>query len=418
MEVEVTRGLHRLSAASIRRAKPGFYADGGGLYLQISNARDGKGTSRSWIFRYKVIGGRDRYAGLGSVNTISLARAREIARECRELRLNGLDPIEERRRKRAGNAAESARAITFQECARAYVAAHGTSWRNGKHAKQWSTSLERHVLPVLGPLPVGTIDTPLVLRALKGVWESAPETGTRLRGRIEAVLDWATAAKYRHGDNPARWSGLLEHLLPAPRKAKPVVHHAAMAFAELPAFMAKLRGVNSVGARALEFLILTAARTGEVFGARWKEIDGDLWTIPGTRMKSGRTHEVPLSARCLEILTDIKAHSRGDAVFPGRTGHNPLAAVTFRWLLAKLGHADVTVHGFRSSFRDWCGEHTSFPREIAEAALAHQIGNKVERAYRRGSALQQRRLLMEAWAKYCAAPPVLAADVVPLRARP
>ena len=202
---------------------------------------------------------------------------------------------------------------------------------------------------MLGPLPVGTIDTPLVLRALKSVWENAPETGSRLRGRIEAVLDWATAAKYRHGDNPARWSGLLEHLLPAPRKAKPVVHHAAMAFAELPAFVAKLRGVNSVGARALEFLILTAARTGEVFGARWDEIDGDLWTIPGTRMKGGRPHEVPLSARCLEILTEIKAHSRGDAVFPGRTGHNPLAAVTFRWLLAKLGHADVTVHGFRAS---------------------------------------------------------------------
>jgi integrase len=330
------------------------------------------------------------------------------------MRLDGLDPIEERRRKRASRAAESVKTITFQECARAYVAAHSTSWRNDKHAKQWSMSLKRHVLPVLGHLPVSAIDTPLVLRALKGVWQSAPETGSRLRGRIEAVLDWATAAKYRHGDNPARWNGLLEHLLPAPRKAKPVRHHAAMTFIALPAFMAKLRGHDSVAARALEFCILNAARTGEVFGARWDEIDGDLWMIPGSRMKGGRPHEVPLSARCLEILTEIKAHSRGDVVFPGRTGHNPLAAATFRWLLAKLGHADVTVHGFRSSFRDWCGERTNFPREIAEAALAHQIGNKVERAYRRGSALEQRRLLMDAWARFCAEPTV-PADVVPLR---
>jgi integrase len=415
------RGLHHLSAATLKHNKTGNFADGGGLYLQVTEAKDGRGLNRSWLFRYKDrrVPDKDRWMGLGSCGTVSLLEARERARQQRLLLQDGIDPLAHRYAARAAKAAESAKTISFEECARAYVAAHGPAWRSAKHAKQWSTSLARHVFPVLGRLPVGAIDTPLVLKSLKDVWDSAPETGSRLRGRIEAVLDWATAAKYRQGDNPARWSGLLEHLLPALRKAKPVVHLKAMPFAELPTFMAKLRGVNSVAARALEFLILTSARTGEVFGATWSEIDldGKVWMIAASRMKGGRPHEVPLSARCIEILKEMAALRQGDLIFPGRSGHNLLAAATFRWLLAKLA-ADVTVHGFRSAFRDWCGERTNFAREIAEAALAHQIGNRVERAYRRGTALEQRRRLMEAWAQYCASLAV-SAEVVPLsRARP
>jgi integrase len=407
----MTRGQHRLSGTAVRRTKPGLYADGGGLYLQV-RAKDGKGTSRSWIFRYKV-NNRDRYAGLGSLNTIGLAEAREIARRCRQMRLAGVDPIAERRAERATKVAENARSISFEQAAHAYVAAHGGRWRNHKHLTQWSTALRRHVFPTLGSLPVNLIDTPLVLKSLKDVWASAPETGSRLRGRIEAILDWAAVSGHRpKGDNPARWSGHLEYLLSSPTKRQ-VVHLPALLFRDVPSFMAELRAVNSIAARALEFLILTAARTGEVFGATWSEIDGDVWMIPASRMKGGREHEVPLSKRAREILEQMAALRRGDLIFPGRTGRNCLAAVTFRWLLAKLGH-QVTVHGFRSSFRDWCGERTNFPREVAEAALAHVVGDRTERAYRRGSALEQRRLLMESWARFCSER-ISAGEVVPLR---
>ena len=408
----MTRGQHRLSGTAVRRTKPGLYADGGGLYLQVTRAKDGKGTSRSWIFRYKV-NNRDRYAGLGSLNTIGLAEAREIARRCRQMRLAGVDPIAERRAERATKVAENARSISFEQAAHAYVAAHGGRWRNHKHLTQWSTALRRHVFPTLGSLPVNLIDTPLVLKSLKDVWASAPETGSRLRGRIEAILDWAAVSGHRpKGDNPARWSGHLEYLLSSPTKRQ-VVHLPALPFRDVPSFMAELRAVNSVAARALEFLILTAARTGEVFGATWSEIDGDVWMIPASRMKGGREHEVPLCKRAREILEQMGALRRGDLIFPGRTGENCLAAATFRWLLAKLGH-QVTVHGFRSSFRDWCGERTNFPREVAEAALAHVVGDRTERAYRRGSALEQRRLLMESWARFCSER-IIAGEVVPLR---
>ncbi len=413
----MARGLHRLTGADLRRSKPGLYADGGGLYLQVTIAKDGKTRNRSWLFRY-TIAGRDRWMGLGSLDTIALTEARERARKCRQLRLDGVDPIEQRKLEVAAKAAESAKAVSFEQCAHAYIAAHRNSWRSEKHAQQWPASLRKHVLPVLGSLTVAAIDTPLVLKVLKPVWESAPETASRVRGRIESILDWATVSGFRQGDNPARWSGHLEHLLAAPRKLKPIEHLAAMPYRDAPAFLAQLRDVETVAARAFEFLILTAARRNEVIGARWDEIDFDNagWIIPGARMKSGREHRVPLPPRAMTIMRDMRVISQDALIFTGRDGQNRLAQSSFQYLLKALGHRGITAHGFRSAFRDWAGECTNFPREICEAALAHSIGNKVEQAYRRGTALEKRRKLMESWASFCAKPLAIAkgANVVPL----
>jgi integrase len=410
------RGIYRLTGSSVRRVEPGLYADGGGLYLQVTEAKGG-GVNRSWLFRYKVGKDRDRWMGLGPTHTVSLAEAREHALQCRKARLAGIDPINQREERRAAEVAASAKAITFAEATDSYVRHHAASWRNLKHAAQWPASLRKYVFPTLGSLPVSAIDTPLVLKALRPVWERIPETANRIRGRIEAVLDWCGAAGYRQGENPARWVGLIEHCLPLPSKAKPSVHLAAMACAELAAFMAELRGQQGTAACALEFAILTAARSGEVFGARWSEIEGHVWTIPAERMKSGREHQVPLSKRAIEIVEQMRAQRSGDLVFPGRDGSKPLGQTGLRHVLKQLGRRDVTAHGFRSAFRDWAGDHTAFPREVAEAALAHVVGDKAEQAYRRGSALEKRRRLMQAWADFCARP-VVEGEVVPLRARP
>jgi integrase len=408
-------GIHRLKAAMLRSTRPGLYADGGGLYLQITEAKNG-GVNRSWLFRYKAGKDRDRWMGLGATHTISLAEAREAALQCRKARLAGIDPIAQRDKQRAGEAQASAKVVTFGEATAAYVRAHAASWRNAKHATQWPASLRKYVFPTLGSVPVSAIDTPLVLKCLRPVWERIPETASRIRGRVEAVLDWCGAAGYRQGENAARWSGHLEHLLPSPGKTKPAQHHAAMAVAEVPAFMAALRAQQGTAARALEFAILTAARSGEVFFADFSEIEGDIWIVPAERMKRGRAHEVPLSKRALEIIEQMRAQRSGDFVFSGRDGQKPLGQTGLRHVLKQLGRRDLTVHGFRSAFRDWAGDHTAFPREVAEAALGHAIGDKVEAAYRRGTALEKRRKLMEAWARFCAAPAPVG-KVVPLRGR-
>jgi integrase len=403
LDVHHRGGFHRLTAAALKRNKIGIYADGGGLYLQITKAKNG-GVNRSWLFRYKVGKDRDRWMGLGPTHTISLAEAREAALQCRKARLAGIDPIAQRAERRAAEAQASAKAITFAEAADGYVRAHAASWRNAKHSVQWPASLRKYVFPTLGPVPVSAIDTPLVLKCLRPLWERIPETANRIRGRVEAVLDWSGAAGYRQGENPARWGGLLEHLLPSPSKTKPAQHHAAMPVAELPAFMAELRAQQGTAARALEFAILTAARSAEIFGAHFNEIEGDIWTVPAKRMKAGREHQVPLARRATEIIEQMRAQRQGGLVFPGRDGSKPLGQTALRQVLKRLGRSDVTAHGFRSVFRDWCGDHTIFAREVAEAALAHAVGDKVEAAYRRGSALQKRAKLMEAWAQYLAAP--------------
>jgi integrase len=410
----MARGINRLSGADLRRTKPGLYGDGNNLFLQVSVSKaNRKQINRSWSFRYANVPGRIIEMGLGSLNVIGLKEAREQAREYCALRLRGIDPLQHRNDQRAATVAAGMKSITFEAAAHAYIAAHRNEWRSQEHAAEWPASLRRHVFPTIGSLPVSTIDTALVVKALEKVWQSAPETAARLRGRVEAILDWATVSGYRSGDNPARWSGHLEYLLAAPRKRR-VEHLSAMPWRDVPSFMAKLRTVDSVAARALEFTILTAARTGEVRGAVWSEIDDATWSLPGDRTKGGRSHRVPLAPRAVQILKEVRHFAHQDQhLFSGAKGG--LGESAFRKLLKSLGHADVTVHGFRSSFRDWAGEATNFPREICEAALAHATGDKVEAAYRRGDALEKRRKLMEAWAGFCAKPALTGATVTPLR---
>jgi integrase len=411
-------GIHKLTASSLKLKRVGHFGDGLGLWLQISRAKDG-GFNRSWAFRFTAANGRVREMGIGSVNMIGLGEARDVARECRKLVYAGIDPIEHRRERRATQATAAAkRVLSFDECARAFIAAKRDEWRSEKHAQIWPVTLAKYVSPMIGKLPVDAVNTALVVKVLQPVWDRIPESASRLRGRIEAILDWAAVAGHRKpGDNPARWNGHLEHLLPAVRKIRPKEHMASMPYADVPAFMARLRAEPGTSARALELLILTAARAGEVRGATWDEIDSDaaVWEIPGIRMKAGNLHRVPLSARCLEILHATPR--QGDFVFVGRAG-GMMADSNLSYLLRKLGHGDVTVHGFRSSFRDWCGEQTNYPREVAEAALAHRVGDQVEQAYRRGDALEKRRKLMSAWAAYCAKPAATGATVTPLRRVP
>jgi integrase len=404
------RSIHRLSALDLKRRQPGMYADGGGLVLQATAGTDGQ-IRRSWIFRY-MIAGRSRYMGLGSIHTVSLAEAREAALQARKLLLAGTDPIEHRDSHHTERAAAAARSMTFDECVAAYVAAHRDAWRNEKHAKQWDQPLRRSISPVIGKFPVAEIDTAVIVKAIRPMWDKTPVTASRVRGRIEAILDWATVSKFRQGENPARWDGHLEHLLPAARKVAPIRHHAAMPYSDVPAFMVKLRATESTVARALEFLILTATRSGEARGATWDEIKlaEKVWTIPGARMKAGREHRVPLSPRALQI---IGKGGKG-AVFPGRGG-GTVSEGGVKYLMQQLGADAYTAHGFRSAFRDWAGNQTNFARDVAEAALAHRVGNEVELAYRRGDALEKRRRLMDAWAAYCSKPVPTGATVTPIR---
>ena len=340
--------------------------------------------------------------GLGSCATWSLAEARERARECRKLTSEGVDPIEVRREKRQEAALEVAKAVTFRTCAEKYIEAHKAGWRNAIHAAQWPSSLENHVYPAIGDMPVQAIDTGLVMNVLEPIWTTKPETATRVRARIEAVLDWATTRSYRRGENPARWKGHLQNLLPKRSKVKKVQHHPALPFAQMAAFMAGLRAQDTIPARALEFTILTAARSGEALGALWSEIDLDagIWTVPAERMKAGVEHRVPLSAPALTILAQLRGRDE-ILVFPGSRSRRPLNDKAMRDVLVRLDRVGLTVHGFRSSFRDWAGECTSYPRDLAEMALAHTVGDATERAYRRSDLFEKRRELMDAWAAWC-----------------
>lgn len=385
--------IHRLSDLRVRNAKkPGMFADGGGLYLQVRSAH-----AKSWVYRYEAKG-QQRYMGLGSLDTVGLAEARELALEARKLRLRGKDPLTEKRAQRAATEAESAKAMTFAEAADKYIASHASGWRSAIHTAQWTQSLADHVLPIVGALPVQAIDTALVMKVLEPIWNTKPETASRVRGRIEAVLDWARARGYRTGENPAKWRGHLAQLLPPRSKVQRVEHMPAMPYAEIGAFMVRLREQREVSAAALEFTILTAARSGEVIGAKWGEIDGRVWTVPAERMKAGKQHRVPLSDAAMAVLDRMRAIRKGDYIFPRPFTKNYLLGVVRRMGL------EVSVHGFRSSFRDWCAEQTNYPREIAEAALGHVVGDKTEAAYRRGDALEKRARLMTAWAEYCARP--------------
>ena len=378
-----------------------MYSDGAGLYLQVT-AKGGK----SWVYRY-MLNGAPRYMGLGPLHTVTLADARVKAVEARRLRLAGVDPIDARDDALAEARLEAARSITFKDAAEAYMEAHKAGWRSAKHADQWRNTLETYAYPVFGPLTVQGVDVALVMKVLGPIWAAKTETASRVRGRIESVLDWATARGYRLGENPARWRGHLSNLLPQRSRVRKIKHHPALPYDDVGAFMEDLRRREGIAADALAFLILTACRTGEVTGARWPEfnIEGAVWAIPAERVKSGRAHRVPLSPSALTIINALQTvrttgHSNG-FVFLGGQRARSLSDAALLALLKRMGHSDLTVHGFRSTFRDWAAERTNYPREVAEMALGHAVINKVEAAYRRGDLFQKRRRLMDEWARFC-----------------
>jgi len=386
----MARKINRLNArAAATITKFGRHADGGGLYLSIS-----PNGGRRWVFLFRWHG-KTTEIGLGSARDVTLARARELASLARAKLTEGINPKGARR---------PPEGVTFGECADRVIEAMRPSWRNRKHAAQWEMTLREYAAP-LRRLPVNNITTDDVLSVLKPLWNDKPETGSRLRGRIERVLDAAKAQGLRSGENPARWRGHLDQLLPK-RQRLTRRHHAAMPYAKLPTFMSDLQGRQGTAALALEFAILTAARSGEVLGARWDEFDVDeaVWTLPATRMKAGRGHRVPLSRRALRITKVMHEVRKGEFVFPGQKAGRPLSVVALEMVLRRMKIEGVTVHGFRSAFRDWAAESTNFTNEVCEAALAHVIENKAEAAYRRGDLFDKRRKLMEAWAAYCAAP--------------
>ena len=377
----------RLTARTVATAKRGKHADGGNLYLIVSET-----GSRKWVLRF-TWRGTAKEMGLGSANDVPLADARERAAEARRLLARDLNPIDERKR---GGGIPMFGALAADVCETL-----AAGFRNEKHKAQWRMTLETYAAP-LRSKPVDTISTEDVLAVLKPIWTAKPETASRLRGRIEKVLDAAKAKGFRKTENPARWRGHLDHLLPKPLKLSRG-HHPAMPYEELPAFMGELRQRQATAALALEFCILTAARSGEVLGCRWSEIDLDkkVWTVPAHRMKAGREHRVPLSGRVVAILRELAEADARPFVFPGQARNKPLSNMAMDMMLRRMKRDTATVHGFRSSFRDWAGNVSNFPREITETALSHVIGDKAEQAYRRSDALEKRRKLMEAWATFC-----------------
>jgi integrase len=392
------RRTERLTARVVEQTKnPGYYGDGDGLVLRVTD-----GGTKGWLYRYKA-NGKVREMGLGPVRDVTLAEAREAAREARRLRRAGVDPIDAKRERKAAAQLDAARAITFSQCAAAYVENHRASWTNTKHAAQWESTLRAYAYPIFGNLPVATVDTALVVKVLDPIWSIKPETASRLRGRIEAVLDFATVRGHRTGENPARWKGHLKEALPASSKVRRVKHHAALPYNEIGAFVADLRGRGGGAAAALEFAILTAARTNEVIGARWSEIDlkTGVWTIPADRMKARVEHRVPLSDQALEVLRQEAKRKVNDVVFSGQKAGRALSNMAFLMMLRRMGRDDLTVHGFRSTFRDWAAERTNVAPEVAEAALAHTVANKVEAAYRRSDLFEKRRALMQEWGAFC-----------------
>jgi integrase len=410
--------IGKLSAMEVAKAKgPAVLHDGGGLYLRVSPT-----GSKAWVFRFQLDGKR-RDMGLGPYPDISLAEARQKATAHRKQRHEGIDPLDAKTAKLQEQRLSAAKGRTFREMAAEFIDRNEAGWRNAKHRQQWRNTLGTYVYPTLGELPVSAIDTGLVVQVLDPIWAIKPETASRVRGRIEAVLDAATVRGFRQGPNPAQWKGNLAHILPARTKVREVEHHASISFDDTPEFLAALRQREAMSALALEFVIFTAARTGEALGAQWGEIDlaAKIWTVPARRMKAGREHRVPLSCAALAVLEKIQPlalmkdgkPNPAAPVFPGPRRALPMSNMVLLMLLRRMNRADLTVHGFRSCFADWAAERTAYPREVVEMALAHAVENKTERAYRRGDLFEKRRRLMGDWARFCETP--LSGDVVPLR---
>lgn len=389
--------IHKLNARKVETAGPGKYEDGGGLRLVVSPS-----GAKKWVVRFTIHGKR-REMGLGSVGTVSLAKARKIALLYLQQAQEGIDPIDARK-------VEPEEIPSFTSCAARYIRAHRRGWKNAKHARQWVSTLKTYARPVLGVKKVDSITTEDIQKILKPIWTDKTETAKRLQGRLENILDYAAAHKYRDPINPARWRGHLDKLLPRPSRLKKPTHHPAMPYEAVPRFMAELKANESHSAKALMFLILTATRTSEVLNAQWSEIDlkVGVWTIPSHRMKAGREHRVPLSTKAIEILNSITKVKGNPYVFTGARDGRPLSNMALLQLMRGMDYGvngnrgDYVPHGFRSSFRDWSGEVSNFPRDVAEMALAHEIENKVEAAYRRGDLFDKRRKMMQEWADYLA----------------
>lgn len=396
--------IDRLSAMKANRLKaPGMYLDGGGLYLQVSGDGD-KRINKSWIFQFKLKG-RTRQMGLGSFQLIGLAEAREKAKEARRQLLEGVDPLEARNAARVEKKLEEAKAVLFEDCGDRYVAAHKAGWKNQKHIDQWTSTLKTYVYPVIGALPVQKVETAQVMDVIEPIWTTKNETAVRIRGRIEAILGWAKVRGYRQGENPARWKDHLDKLLPKPSKVRKKKHHPALPYDEIATFMAKLRRQDGMAARALEFTILTAARTTETLESEWKEIEEKelAWLVPEGRMKGERAHRVPLSAPAWAVISNRKLDREAGEklIFPAAKKGERLSENAMLAVLDRMGYGHVTVHGFRSTFRDWAGDCTNHPEEVAELALAHANADETEAAYRRSDAFKKRRALMDDWAVFC-----------------
>lgn len=392
------RSVKRLSAMRVKaETRKGRYADGDGLYLQVT-----KNGTKSWIFRF-MLAGKARQMGLGSERFTPLSEARERAYKCRRLLAEGLDPIEERRKVRARRASDAKKSITFSQAFESYLNAQEVAWKNAKHRQQWRSTIETYAYPFIGDLPVSDVQTEEVRSILEPIWRHKTETASRVRGRIERVLDWAKACGYRDGENPARWRGHLKNVLPPPESVRKERHHNALDYNELGPFWLDLRTREGPAALGLEFLILTACRTSEVTGARWDEIKSDVraWEIPADRMKGGKEHRVPLTDAALDVLERADRLRESEFIFPGGRSGSALSSNAFRALLKRMGRADITAHGFRSTFRDWAADLTVHQREVIELALAHGIKDDTERAYWRSDLFVKRRQLMDEWAAFC-----------------
>ncbi len=423
----MARTINKLTAKEVeKKTKPGLYGDGGGLTLQITKA-----GVKSWLYRY-MIKGKAYGMGLGPAHTITLADARQKAAEARKLVIEGINPLEAKRQRQLDAEMVKARLMTFDQCASAYIEAHRASWRNVKHADQWTNTIATYVSPLIGPMPVEQIDTAMVVKVLtqpddKGqqFWQVKNETATRVRGRIESILGWATTSGFRSGENPARWKGHLENLLATISRAQRIKNHPSLAWERMGAFVHDLRQRDGVAARAVEFAILTASRSGEVRGACWSEIDlaAKVWTIPASRMKAKREHEVPLSTEAVALLKRLTKSDATGLIFTGTKGQAlsdmSLTAVIRRMNSEARNWTDkdgntITMHGFRSTFRMWAAESTNYPREVAEHALAHQLPDAVERAYQRGTQFTKRAAMMSEWAKFCGTIRRESSQVVPI----
>lgn len=408
----------RFTALFVKHLKrPGKFPDGGNLYLKVRKSTRKIRTdavTKSWLFRYSRFG-KDTWLGLGPYPDVTLSEARDLATRERKKIWQGIDPLTDKRARQIAARTAHENMLSFAECAELYIESQAPGWSNPKHVEQWRSTLKNLAGPIIGHLSVDQIDTALIMRCVEPIWTTKTETASRLRGRIESVLDWSAVRGYRQGDNPARWRGHLDKLLPRPSQVARVKHHAALPFTDIGAFMGQIRADTGVASRALEFTILTAARTNEVVRAEWSEVDlgRKIWIVPAERMKSKREHRVPLSAAALSTLEAVRGRSN-IYVFPGHKRHSHLSNAAMMQVLKRVGHSNITVHGFRSTFRDWCAESTNYSSDVAEMALAHALRDKTEAAYRRGDLLEKRARLMTGWAIYCSKPAKPAA-VVPIR---